>query len=112
MSDLFQKFSHLQRYKVQHGIGVVCPTTTDQYICEMKLKKIIRERVDDNVWRGIRSNRKYKPPWMSCRETFVAKLLRYVEKDQQPKTSLEYFYKNGICNLVDKYVNKRKNANT
>ena len=78
------------------------------YIAEQKLKKVVKERVDDQLWLSLKQSRKYVPSWMVTKERFIEKLVWYVEKDRSVIDTLELFYSQGIRKLVTKYVEKRK----
>ena len=48
MSEIFNKPSHLNRIKVMMGLRVYeGHSNTNAYIAEQKLRKIVKERIDD-----------------------------------------------------------------
>ena len=110
MSEIFNKPSHLNRIKVMMGLRVYeGHSNTNAYIAEQKLRKIVNERIDDELWLSFKQRRRYVPSWMVTKERFIEKMVWYIERDRSVINTLELFYNEGIKKLVTKYIEKRKN---
>ena len=84
-------------------------SNTNAYIAEQKLRKIVKERIDDELWLSFKQRRRYVPSWMVTKERFIEKMVWYIERDRSVTDTLELFYNEGIKKLVTKYIEKRKN---
>ena len=100
----------MNRLKVMMGLRIYeGHSNTNAYISEQKLKKFVKQRIDDDIWLSFKQSRKYVPSWMVTKERFIEKLVWYIEKDRSVTDTLELFYNYGIRKLVTKYIEKRKN---
>ena len=84
-------------------------SNTNAHIAEQKLRKIVKERIDDELWLSFKQRRRYVPSWMVTKERFIEKMVWYIERDRSVTDTLELFYNEGIKKLVTKYIEKRKN---
>jgi hypothetical protein len=110
MSEIFNKPSHLNRIKVMMGLRVYQGhSNANAYIAEQKLRKIVKQRIDDQLWLSFKQRRRYVPSWMVTKERFIEKMVWYIERDRSVTDTLELFYNEGIKKLVTKYIEKRKN---
>ena len=58
MSEIFNKPSHLNRIKVMMGLRVYQGhSNANAYIAEQKLRKIVKQRIDDELWLSFKQRR-------------------------------------------------------
>lgn len=109
MRQLFNKHSHLNRYKVSHGLSV---TDTQgeacSYLAERKLKKIVNERLTEDIYLFFKRQKGYSPEWLASFDRFKDKILQHIENDKRVADKLKLFYDTDLTTVIDKYLNKRK----
>lgn len=109
MSQLFQKYSHLNRYKITRGLRVHTEGSgTCEYLAERKLKKILKDNLTEEIYHLFKDQKKYKPKWMNSFGNFRDKIVQHIELDKKVSEKLDLFYNTDLITVIDKYINKRK----